>query len=422
MTHNGDMTEPGPWSTPPESPPQQQPGVGWWGPPPGSAQVGWGPPEPRRPRPGPGLGYWPVILITSLACAVLGGGIAAVIVHHADRDDLVGSVTIGAPSGRGAVVERGPGSVAGVAARILPSVVSVDVKTSTGGDTGSGIVLSHSGYIMTNNHVISAVRSEGGKLSVVLPNKTTVAATIVGHPDPIDDIAVIKVGGTHIFTPAALGNSNALTVGDPVIAVGSPLGLAGTVTSGIVSALNRPVEAGGEQGLPDDVIDAIQTDAAINPGNSGGPLVDASGAVIGVNSAIASLSTDDVSGQQSGSIGLGFAIPIDEAKRIAGQIISQGYSTHAIIGVSLDPAFNGGARISPPSTGGPAVSSGGPAAQAGIKSGDVIVAVDGEKVTTADELIVAIRSHVPGQSVTLTYDRGGSAKTVTVVLGSARSE
>jgi putative serine protease PepD len=416
------MTEPGPWPPPPPPPPQQPPAAGWWGPPPGSPPAGWGPPEPPRPRPGNGMGYWPIIVITSLGCAVLGGGIAAVVVHHEDRDDLVGSVTIGASGGRGVVVERGPGSVAGVAARILPSVVSVDVKTSTGGDTGSGIVLSRSGYIMTNNHVISAVHSESGKLTVVLPNKTTVGATIVGHPDPVDDIAVIKVAASQSFTPAALGNSNDLTVGDPVIAVGSPLGLAGTVTSGIVSALNRPVEAGGEQGLPDDVIDAIQTDAAINPGNSGGPLVDASGAVVGVNSAIASLSTDDVSGQQSGSIGLGFAIPIDEAKRIAGQIISQGYSTHAIIGVSLDPRYNGGARISPPTTGGPAVSSGGPAALAGIKSGDVIVAVDGDKVTTADELIVAIRSHVPGQRVTLTYDRDGNAKTVTVVLGSARSE
>ena len=144
-----------------------------------------------------------------------------------------------------------------------------------------------------------------------------------------------------------LGNSDDVNVGDPVIAVGSPLGLAGTVTSGIISALNRPVEAGGEQGVPADVIDAIQTDAAINPGNSGGPLVNAQGAVIGVNSAIASLSTDEISGQQSGSIGLGFAIPIDEAKRIAGQIITQGYSTHAIIGVSLDPDYSGsGARVS----------------------------------------------------------------------------
>jgi putative serine protease PepD len=361
--------------------------------------------------------------MTGLICAVLGGSIGGLIVRHGDRSGLVGSVTIGSVNDRGGVSERKAGSVASVAAKILPSVVSINVKTSSGGDTGSGIVLSKSGYIMTNNHVIAAVRTNGGVLTVVLPDRTTVPAKVIGHPDPVDDIAVIKVSAGHSLTPAVLGNSNDIAVGDPVIAVGSPLGLAGTVTSGIVSALNRPVEAGGEQGGPEDVIDAIQTDAAINPGNSGGPLVDGAGDVVGVNSAIASLSTDNITGQQSGSIGLGFAIPINEAERIAGQIMTQGFSTHAIIGVSLDPNFAGsGARISPPAGGGAAVKSGGPAARAGIQSGDVIVAVNGQKVTTADELIVAIRSHVPGQQVTLTYDRGGHDTTVTVVLGSAPSE
>jgi putative serine protease PepD len=363
-----------------------------------------------------------VVAITAAACAVLGGSIGGLIVHHADENNLAGSVTIGSVNG-GSVSDRSPRSVATIAARILPSVVSITVKTSDGGDTGSGIVLSKSGYILTNNHVIAAVRSSHGTLSVVLPNKDTVPAAVVGHPDPVDDIAVIKISSSHSLSPALLGNSDNIAVGDPVIAVGSPLGLAGTVTSGIVSALNRPVEAGGESGLPEDVIDAIQTDAAINPGNSGGPLVDAAGAVIGVNSAIASLSTDDITGQQSGSIGLGFAIPINEAKRIAGQIITRGYSTHAIIGVNLDPAYSGsGARISPPPSGGAAVEAGGPAAKAGMKAGDVIVAVNGEKVTTADELIVAIRSHTPGERLSLTYDRGSQSHTVTVVLGSARSE
>jgi putative serine protease PepD len=411
-----DMTEPGPWSPLPPPPAPQPPAGGWWGPPPGP----WGapqPPAPRPPRNGPAT--WSVVAILLLASALLGGVVGGLIVHHTDRSGLVGSVTIGSFSSRGAVVEKSPGSVAAVAAKILPSVVSVQVKTSSGGDTGSGIVLSKSGYIMTNNHVISAAKN-GGVLSVVLPDKSTVPAKIVGHPDQVDDIAVIKVSGVHSLTPAILGNSDDIVVGDPVIAVGSPLGLAGTVTSGIVSAINRPVEAGGEQGVPEDVIDAIQTDAAINPGNSGGPLVDSDGAVVGVNSAIASLSTDDLTGQ-SGSIGLGFAIPINEAKRIAGQIITQGYSTHAIIGVVLDPAFSGsGAKIG--SSTGPAVASGGPAAKAGIQSGDVIVAVDGQKVTTADELIVAIRRHVPGQRLTLTYERSGKSKTVTLVLGSARSE
>jgi putative serine protease PepD len=358
----------------------------------------------------------------ALVAALLGGAIGGLVVRHNDGRQVVGSVTIGATNGQHDVVERAPTSVAAIAARIVPSVVSVEVKTTGGGDTGSGIVLSASGYIMTNNHVIAAARS-GGNLSVVLPDKTKVPATIVGHPDTVDDIAIVKVSGDHQLIPAALGNSSQIAVGDPVIAVGSPLGLAGTVTSGIVSALNRPVEAGGEQGLPEDVIDAIQTDAAINPGNSGGPLVNSAGTVVGVNSAIASLSSDQIGSQQSGSIGLGFAIPINQAKRIARQIIKQGYSTHAIIGVSLAPTYVGsGAKVSPPSTGGPAVTSGGPAARAGIQAGDVIVAVDGERVTTADELIVAIRSHDPGQHLTLTYERSGQRRTVSLVLGSERSE
>jgi putative serine protease PepD len=301
-------------------------------------------------------------------------------------------------------------------------VVSIEVKVGSGGDTGSGIVLSKSGYIMTNNHVVAAA-SKGGTLSVVLPNKSKVPAKVIGHPDTVDDIAIIKVSGVTGLTPATFGNSNDLAVGDPVIAVGSPLGLAGTVTSGIVSALNRPVEAGGEAGVQADVIDAIQTDAAINPGNSGGPLVNSAGAVVGVNSAIASLSTSGLGEQQSGSIGLGFAIPINEAKRIAEQIIKQGFSTHAIIGVSLDPNFNGsGARVAPPPTGGAAVTANGPASHAGIRDGDVIVAVDGERVTTADELIVAIRRHAPGDHLTLTYVRSGHRTTVTLTLGAQRSE
>jgi putative serine protease PepD len=205
-----------------------------------------------------------------------------------------------------------------------------------------------------------------------------------------------------------------------VVAVGSPLGLAGTVTSGIVSALNRPVEAGGEQGVPEDVIDAIQTDAAINPGNSGGPLVDASGAVVGVNSAIASLSSGSFSGQQSGSIGLGFAIPIDQAKRIAAEIVHRGYATHAVIGVQLDARFTGsGARIATTPN---SVTKGGPAATAGMRPGDVVVAANGVRVTSADDLIVAIRRHAPGQGLTLTYRRGSRTASVHLVLGSVRSE
>jgi len=311
------MTEPSSWSPPPQQPPG-----GWWQPP-----SGW----PAGPRQAPtgsrGPGGWYALILVALIAAVLGGSISGLIVHEHDKnnaDGSVKSVTLGSVDHAVTGVVRAPGSVAGVASRILPSVVSIEVKLSGGsGDTGSGIVMSTAGYIMTNNHVIAAARNGTGTLSVI-----------------------IKVTNVHGLQPATLGNSDNLAVGDPVLAVGSPLGLAGTVTSGIVSALNRPVEAGGAQGLPEDVIDAIQTDAAINPGNSGGPLVNSAGQVVGVNSAIASLSTDSLSGSQSGSIGLGFAIPINEAKRIAQQIITQGFSTHAIIGVQLDGRYQGsGAKV-----------------------------------------------------------------------------
>jgi putative serine protease PepD len=356
----------------------------------------------------------------TVVAALLGGTVGGLIVHqHGDSDSTsVKDVTIGATTAPSGGSDSGGDSVATVARRILPSVVSIQVKTPSGGDTGSGIVLSSSGYIMTNNHVVASVRS-GGRLSVILPDKDRVDATVVGQADTVDDIAVVKVAGVHGLMPAALGDSDDLAVGDTVVAVGSPLGLAGTVTSGIVSALNRPVEAGGEQGVPDDVIDAIQTDAAINPGNSGGPLVDNRGRVVGVNSAIASLSTESFTSQQSGSIGLGFAIPINEAKRIAEQIITKGYATHAVIAVRLNAAYTGeGAEISPSSG---AVTAGGPAAKAGLKAGDVIVAVNGERITTADELIVAVRRHLPGERISLTYLRSGHRNTVSVTLGSQRS-
>ncbi len=362
---------------------------------------------------------WTVASMMALLSAVLGGAIGGLIGRTHDGDGpSIHSVTIGAtaaPTGR---PERAGSSVAVVASRILPSVVSIQVRRGNIGDTGSGIVLSRSGYIMTNNHVI-APATAGGELSVILPDKSRVHATVVGEPDTVDDIAVIKVSGVDGLIPAAIGNSADLAVGDPVVAVGSPLGLAGTVTSGIVSAINRPVEAGGAPGVADDVIDAIQTDAAINPGNSGGPLVDGEGRVVGVNSAIASLSTS-IASQQSGSIGLGFAIPINEAKRIAEQIITRGYATHAIIGVRLDATFEGeGAKVSTTGTGN--VTSGGPADKAGIQAGDVIVEVNGERITNADELIVAIRRRTPGSQISLTYLRDGRRHTVEVVLGSQRS-
>jgi putative serine protease PepD len=394
----------------------------WAGPPAWEVPTGAAPQpqptaKPARPLPPPS---WSVVAILALVTALLGGAISGLVVRHADHASTVNTVTLGASAGGSASIQRAPDSVSAVARKILPSVVSVIVKTSSGGDTGSGIVLSRSGYILTNNHVVAAASQSGSSLSVILPDQSQTRATIVGHPDTVNDLAVIKIGGSHRLQPASLGDSSQLRVGDSVVAVGSPLGLAGTVTSGIVSALNRPVQAGGEAGLPEDVIDAIQTDAAINPGNSGGPLVDSSGAVVGVNSAIASLSASSLDGQQSGSIGLGFAIPIDQAKRIAAEIINQGFATHAVIGVALDTQYNGsGARIALSPN---AVTSGGPAAHAGLRAGDIIVAADGQKITSADGLIVAIRRHAPGQTLSLTYRRGSHSASVSLVLGSARSE
>jgi putative serine protease PepD len=365
---------------------------------------------------------WTVLALSTAIAGVLGGGIGAAA--HGDNGNAAPhTVTLGSASTSPiSSTQPAAGSVAAVAAKILPSVVSIEVRTGQGGDTGSGIVISAAGYILTNNHVVSDAAS-GGKVTVDFPDKHSAAATIVGR-DTVSDLAVIRVNGVTGLKPAQLGSSSALSVGSQVVAVGSPLGLAGTVTSGIISALDRPVEAGDPTGgNTDDVIDAIQTDAAINPGNSGGPLVDSNGLVIGVNSAIATLSAAPGFGSQSGSIGLGFAIPIDQAKRIAMQLIQYGYSTHAIIGVSLDPSYTGhGAKIAPPPGGAPAVRPGGPASHAGLEAGDVIVEVDGQVVTTAEELIVAIRKRVPGAHLTLVYMRDGGRHTTVVTLGSARSD
>lgn len=367
---------------------------------------------------------WSVLALAMAIAATLGGAVGGLASRLHDEPPAgpraqvnIGGVALPLPA-----VRRDGTSVAAVAARILPSVVSIEVRVGSGGDTGSGIVISDAGYILTNNHVVAAAAT-GGKLSVVFPDKRSVPGAIVGR-DVVSDLAVVQVHGVTGLQPAAFGSSAALAVGDPVLAVGSPLGLAGSVTSGIVSALDRPVAAGDSSGSgANEVIDAIQTDAAINPGNSGGPLVDMAGRVIGINSAIATLSSGSPfgGGGQGGSIGLGFAIPIDQAKRIARQLIELGYSTHAVIGVRLDPAYHGdGARIA--GLGGTAVEPGGPADRAGLRDGDVVVVVDGVRVTSGEELVALLRKHQPGDRVSLTYSRDGQRHTVSLVLGSARSD
>jgi len=298
-----------------------------------------------------------------------------------------------------------------VAAAVTPSVVSIAVTTRTGGGTGSGSIYKTSStesFIITNNHVIDdAITS--GTIEVELLNGDILLATIVGR-DIAYDIAVLRVK-TGNLPVIKVGDSAKVSVGDPVIAIGSPLGLASTVTSGIVSALNRPVIA-GSTGL-ESYVNAIQTDAAINPGNSGGALVDASGKLIGVNSAIATLS----SGSASGSIGLGFSIPINEAKRVIEEIISTGKSTRPVLGVFFDTAYTGiGAKIL-------RLSPGEGAERAGIPAGSIIKSIEGFKITDDVSAIVRIRAAIPGSTITVIVDlpNNGGLKTFKVTLGQAAS-
>jgi S1-C subfamily serine protease len=305
--------------------------------------------------------------------------------------------------------DRPQGSVAEVAGRVLPAVVSIEIRVGENGGNGSGVVINGEGYVVTNNHVVSlAATNPGSSLAVVFSNGTRVDARIVGR-DPKTDLAVIKVDVANP-TVATLGRSADLRVGDSVIAIGSPLGLAGTVTTGIISAVNRPVRLDGEGTDTNAVIDAIQTDAAINPGNSGGALVDSGGAVVGINTAIRTLSQ----GGSGGSIGLGFAIPIDDATAIAEELIRTGEVRHPALGVNARSVTDGtldGAQVQN-------VQQGSAAAEAGIVDGDVITKLGDRAVGSADELVVAVRERQIGEQVAVTVIRGGRPLVVQVVLKS----
>ncbi|MFM8855498.1 MAG: S1C family serine protease [Actinomycetota bacterium] len=297
-----------------------------------------------------------------------------------------------------------------IASAVSPSVVSIAVNGLTGNGTGSGVIYRSTGansFIITNNHVISSA-AQSGTVRVELNNGDLEAATIVGR-DTAYDIAVLRINRGNLRA-IKVGNSNKLVIGEPVVAFGSPLGLSGTVTSGIVSALNRPVTTGSTGA--ESFIDAIQTDAAINPGNSGGPLVDATGALVGINSAIATLS-----GGATGSIGLGFSIPINQAKRVVDEIIETGKSSRPFLGINFDPAFTGqGARIL-------RLVEGEAAAKAGIPAGAVIREIEGRKINDLVAAIVRIRSFAPGDTVKITVDMPGNGgkRTFDVVLGKADS-
>ncbi|WP_438827912.1 trypsin-like peptidase domain-containing protein [Streptomyces tropicalis] len=356
----------------------------------------------------------------AVALALASGALGGLAGAYIERNGGVGAVQL--PQAGREPAGRAPDSVAGIAARALPSVVTLHVTGSDEQGTGTGFVLDSLGHILTNNHVVESAAS-GGAISVTFSGGQTAKAEIVGR-DSGYDLAVVQVHGVRGLTPIPLGNSDNVQVGDPVVAIGAPFDLANTVTSGIISAKERPITAGGEKGDGSDLsyVDALQTDAPINPGNSGGPLLDSRARVVGINSAIRSAdSGSDLRTGQSGSIGLGFAIPVNQARRVAEELINTGHATHPVIGVTLDMNYTGdGARVGAKGRdGGPAITAGGPGARAGLKAGDVISEVEGARVHSGDELIVRIRAHRPGDHLRLTVVRDGRRRAVTLVLGSA---
>ncbi|MBV9088717.1 MAG: trypsin-like peptidase domain-containing protein [Mycobacteriaceae bacterium] len=356
-----------------------------------------------------------VLLAAGLAVAVVSAGIGAAVAVavHQPRSASSTTVTAPNPANQPAV---GAGSIEGVAAKVVPSVVRLETTAGGRSQEGSGIVLSADGLIITNAHVVSSAaspqRGAVGPLTtrVTFSDGRRAPFSVVGT-DPSSDIGVVRCQGVSGLSPIVLGSSTNLRVGQQVVAVGAPLGLQNTVTAGIVSALNRPVSTTGDASNQNTVLDAVQTDAAINPGNSGGALVNMSSELIGVNAAIATMS-GGIFGGPAGSIGLGFAIPVDQAKRIADELIATGHATHAALGVQVadDPTITG-ARIA-------AVTSGGPAAAAGLPTGALVTKLNERVIDSANALVAAVRSRPPGDKVSLTYvDPSGSTKTAQVTLG-----
>ncbi|WSJ31881.1 trypsin-like peptidase domain-containing protein [Streptomyces subrutilus] len=366
-----------------------------------------------------GFRLWHLVAF-GLGTALLAGGIGGYLGVLAERRS---STRLELPQAA-AEADRGraPDSVAGIAATALPGVVTLHVRAASGGGTGTGFVLDGQGHILTNNHVVADAKA----ITVTFSTGESVSAELVGR-DSGYDLAVVKVSGVRGLRPLSLGNSENVKVGDPVVAIGAPFDLSNTVTAGIISATGRPVTAGGDKGDGSDIsyVDALQTDAPINPGNSGGPLLDSRARVIGINSAIRGADKADGDGaegvRQGGSIGLGFAIPVNQGKRVAEELIRTGRATHPVIGVTLDMQYTGdGARVGDKGADGkPSVVADGPGARAGIRAGDVITKVDGQRVRGGDELIIKIRAHRPGDPLALTVVRDGRERTLEVVLGSA---
>ncbi|MCD0448046.1 trypsin-like peptidase domain-containing protein [Actinocorallia sp. API 0066] len=392
-------------------PPPPRPG-GQAGPPGGPGAPNWAPVPPTPPsrRRGPGLGLFAIgALVIALLAGSIGAGVTVLLTDSGEAPSTAAPVSLG--GGNEQQQPRDPKSVAGIAQKVLPSVVTIKVSLGNGqGGSGTGFIV-NGGYIITNNHVVEAGGGGTPRINVVFSDEKEVSATVVGT-SPENDVAVLKTQGAHDLPALELGDSDVLAPGDPVIAIGSPLGLTGSVTTGIISAKDRVVPTGDEGGNDGGMITALQTDAAINPGNSGGPLVNATnGKVIGMNTAIASLGQ----GSETGSIGLGFAIPINKVRQVADALIAGKTVKKTMIGISMNTQYQGdGVQILDSPQG---IVKDGPADKAGLKPGDLILKVGDRAVTSTDALVAIISSHAPGDTVKVTYRRGGQETTIDVTLG-----
>ena len=366
-------------------------------------------PQPRQPR----RRWWPWGVLAALVAGGVGGGFAGSAIASTNASTPTASSSPAA-SGTGQPVASCP--VTPVAERVLPSVVTILAQGTQGGGTGSGEVIRSDGYILTNNHVI-AEAAGSGKVQVLFSDGTSEPATIVGR-DVLTDLAVLKVAPPKGLQVITLGSSASLKVGQPVIALGAPLGLSGTVTSGIVSALDRTIEVPAEGDTSALLVSAVQTDAAINPGNSGGALVNCAGQLVGIPSAGATVPASNGEASAGGNIGLGFAIPVDAAKTIANEIISTGKASHSYFGLQTVPLPENAAAQAGVTHGlyVAGVVAGGPAAKAGLREGDIITNVAGQPATSNVQLQEQTLTKSPGDTVAIGYVRGGKQGNATVTL------